>query len=478
MTEIERRSHPTPRFSRRAALIGGGIAGAGVLGWRGSKGSVLATDLPNARRTWLLPSANAARPAQLAPPSSAEIDELLALQADRTDAQVANALRWGAGPAPLPWTGITLDLIAKHRPSPPKAARALALVHAAMADAIVAVEDAQMAYGANVPAQTVTGLTPISALQVSGASSPSEHAAVAVAAAQTLALLFPKERMTLGILAAAAAESRLIGGVAFRGDVEAGVAIGEAVAALAVVRAGSDGADAVWDGSRPEGEGTWQPTPPDYRESPLEPMAGTWRPWLLQNVTAARPAPPPAWGSVEWQAELAAVQDAVARRTPEQEAAVQRWAGGPGTVTPAGLWIEIGRDLILRDEFSSSDAARLLATMSIAMADAFICCWETKFAYWYARPVTADPALETLIPTPPFPSYTSGHATISTAAATVLADAFPGDAAELLSQAAEAKQSRLWGGIHYPMDNEIGAAMGDMVGRLAIQSSRPVPGIA
>jgi membrane-associated phospholipid phosphatase len=163
-----------------------------------------------------------------------------------------------------------------------------------------------------------------------------------------------------------------------------------------------------------------------------------------------------------------AVQEAVARRTPEQEAAVHFWAGGAGTVTPAGLWITIARDLIVRDGLDAGAAARVLALTSVAMFDAFICCWDAKFTYWMARPVTVDPSLNVLIPTPPFPSYTSGHATISAAAATVLSSLFPAEAPTLLVQALEARNSRLWAGIHFPIDNEVGAAGGAMVGRLVI----------
>ena len=96
-------------------------------------------------------------------------------------------------------------------------------------------------------------------------------------------------------------------------------------------------------------------------------------------------------------------------------------------------------------------AARVLALTSVAMADGFICCWDAKYTYWTERPITADPSLDVLIPTPPFPSYTSGHATVSTAAATVLGYLFPDDAADpRCERAEEAKQSRLWAGIHFP----------------------------
>ncbi|MCC6792160.1 MAG: alpha/beta fold hydrolase [Thermomicrobiales bacterium] len=86
-----------------------------------------------------------------------------------------------------------------------------------------------------------------------------------------------------------------------------------------------------------------------------------------------------------------------------------------------------------------------------------------------------------LIPMPPFTSCTSGHSTISMAAATVLGHLFPADRDPLLAHANEAKQSRLWAGIHYPIDNDIGAAMGDLIGRITIElagarSHAPVPG--
>jgi membrane-associated phospholipid phosphatase len=169
---------------------------------------------------------------------------------------------------------------------------------------------------------------------------------------------------------------------------------------------------------------------------------------------------------------LVAVQEAVARRTLEQELAALVWAGSAGTVTPAGFWIEIARNLIVRDGLDASHAARVLALTSVAMADGFVCCWDAKYTYWTARPITADPSLDILFPTPPFPSYTSGHATISAAAATALGHLFPAEAASLADQAAEAKNSRLWAGIHFPIDNDMGALVGGMIGRLVVAGAR------
>jgi membrane-associated phospholipid phosphatase len=309
---------------------------------------------------------------------------------------------------------------------------------------------------------------------VESSSFPSAHAAVATTASIVLAYLFPKASSAeLAALADEAATSRLDAGTNFRSDVEAGQAIGKAVGARAVARGKADGSAAEWDGSgRLTGDGYWQPTPPGYVQQPTDPLAGTWRPWIMASGDQYRPPPPPAFQSPGWVAELGEVQEAVARRTPEQAAAVRFWAGGPGTVTPAGLWIELARELIVRDQLDAPRAARVLALASVAMADGFICCWDAKYAYWTERPITADPTLDVLIPTPPFPSYTSGHSTISTAAATVLGHLFPEDDADLAEKATEAKSSRLWAGIHYPIDNDMGALGGGMIGRLVVARAR------
>jgi membrane-associated phospholipid phosphatase len=418
-------------------------------------------------RTWLLASGAELRPSPPATPTEAEADELLTFQSVRTDAMRERIAYWGDRSAVLPWTDLALDLIKEHKPSPVRAGRILALMHTAVADAVVATWDAKTSHPRPVPAATVAGLEPLTV--VAGETSfPSEHAAVAGAAATILTNLFPERQAQLEALADGAATSRLWAGTNFRSDVESGLALGRAVGERAVHWAGADKSDAAWDRSRLTGEGTWQPTPPAFRPDPLDPLAGTWRTWVLERGDALRPAPPPVWDSAGWQAELLAVQQAVAGRTPEQEAAVFFWAGGEGTVTPAGLWIEIARDLIARNQFSLPHAARALALTSVAMYDAFVCCWDAKYAYWSARPITADPNLAVLIPTPPFPSYTSGHSTISAAAATVLGYLFPDDRSALAEMAREAKDSRLWAGIHFPLDNDMGALGGALIGRLLV----------
>jgi membrane-associated phospholipid phosphatase len=473
---------PTPGFEAksqpvtRRTLLRSALAASAALAFSSlaAPGVASHSDVPPGPwRTWLLSSSDEVRPPQPAPPTADELTELVELQGQRTAATLATIAQWDDSTVVLPWTNLALDLIRAHTPNPVRAARALALLHVALSDTLVATGDARTAYPRPGP-WADKAIVPLGGVGTGDSSFPSDQAAVAAAASTVLAYVFPTEATeTFATLAEEAAESRLLAARAFRSDVETGTAIGRAVGERAVARGQADGSDTSWDGSgRLTDPGSWQPTLPGYFQQPIEPLAGTWRTWVLASGDQYRPTPPPPYQSPAWQAELAAVQEAVGRRTPEQEAAVQFWAGGPGTVTPAGLWIEIARDLIVRDGLDALHAARVLALTSVAMADGFICCWDAKYTYWTERPITAEPSLDVLIPTPPFPSYTSGHSTISAAAATVLGHLFPADAPLLAGRADEAKNSRLWAGIHYPIDNEMGALGGGMIGRLVVARAR------
>jgi membrane-associated phospholipid phosphatase len=100
------------------------------------------------------------------------------------------------------------------------------------------------------------------------------------------------------------------------------------------------------------------------------------------------------------------------------------------------------------------DGGQTLCTEAQVVADPGRAPYRNK---WYS-PIT----------TPSFPSYPSAHATFSGAASTVLASFFPAAADKITAMAAEAAQSRVYGGIHYPEDSRDGLALGKMVGQLAV----------
>jgi hypothetical protein len=463
------------KVSRRT-LLGGAITSTFALGLANQHTTLAATQLPPARawRTWHLEDPSELRPEAPPPVSPDETAELIALQDLRNPTTDALAEKWVAQPAIFPWTEIALNRIIDSKPTPVRASRALALLHTAMFDAVAAAQDAQHAYPRSRPFYLDQRVQPLFQIEDDRATFPATEAVVAGAASTVLTYLFPNYPASLfKSIEEEATNVLLWSGVNVRSDIVAGLDLGRQIGERAVAWGESDGSDARWDGSnRPSGDGYWQPTPPAFVPEPLDPLAGTWRTWVLQTANQLRPPAPPPFGSALWQAELALVQDAVASRTQEQADAVLFWGGGPGTVTPAGLWTQIGIEQIRRLSLDQAEAARVLAYTSVAMHDAFLCCWDAKFTFWYPRPITFDPSLDTLIPTPPFPSYTSGHSTVSTAAASTLAHFFPDEGATLEAQGFEAKSSRLWAGIHYAIDNDMGAVGGGLVARLVTDRAR------
>ena len=104
--------------------------------------------------------------------------------------------------------------------------------------------------------------------------------------------------------------------------------------------------------------------------------------------------------------------------------------------------------------------------------------WDAKFTYWSPRPVNAirdeglDAEWSPLLPTPPFPSYVAGHAGYSGAASEVLAHLFRAGARDFRAKAEEAALSRLYGGIHFRVDNDVGLRMGRQLGNMVVERAK------
>src|SRR6185436_15712825 len=103
-----------------------------------------------------------------------------------------------------------------------------------------------------------------------------------------------------------------------------------------------------------------------------------------------------------------------------------------------------------------------------AFFDSAIACWDAKYAYWFIRPSQLDAEVKPVFPPPNHPSYPAAHGCLSTAAATVLASLFPRDRERLLAIAKEAAEARIWAGIHYRVDIDVGQAMGRKVAEKAL----------
>jgi hypothetical protein len=431
--------------------------------------------------SWPLWGLDGSLPSVPAPDASRTARDLAELEAlDRTRTEVRlRAIRWADnGSAVAPWIEATLDEIATHPAvDPPHAARALALVSVAAYDASVLAARAAQPYGRRAPCQLDPRLAPVAGCTAI-ASYPSEHGAVAAAASRVLAALFPDASAHVATLALLQGNAVLQAGWALRGDLDAGAALGRLVGDRLVARAQSDGSDAVWTGTVPVGAGLWRPTPPTFGP-PADPLAGNWRTWNLTSGSEFRPPPPPVPGTPRFVAEVRAVYDLARPLSIEHQQIASSWEDKLGSFTPAGHWNAIALRLVRARGLSTPKAALVFATMNTAQADAFIACWDAKYAYWSERPVTAirgvfDPGWSPYIYTPSFPSYPSGHSTTSAAAATVLAHFFPQRSTQLEAMAAQAGASRIYGGIHFPSDNEVGAALGRKVGEVALAQLRTI----
>ena len=256
-----------------------------------------------------------------------------------------------------------------------------------------------------------------------------------------------------------------------------------------------------------EEEGRWIPTPPMYAQA-VEPHWMEIRPMLLDSASQFKPARPPVFdiknkNSVYYKA-LLEVKSTVDSLNDEQKNIADFWDDNPFKMnvsghimfatkkfSPPGHWMNIvgiGSQKANAD-FSTTVAA--YAETSIALFDAFISCWDEKFRSNCIRPetvinkyVTSD--WQPYIQTPPFPSHTSGHATISAAAAEVMTNWF-GDKLTFIDTsslefgiasrrivsfreaAKEAAMSRLYGGIHYRFDNDHGNVAGIKIGEYILE---------
>jgi hypothetical protein len=248
-------------------------------------------------------------------------------------------------------------------------------------------------------------------------------------------------------------------------------------------------------------QGRWVPTPPDYMDA-IETNWSTLRPFVLDSASQFRPGPPIKYDTVNTSAfykQAYEVYQAVKSPAQGDSATAWYWDDNPNTsftqghityfqqkMSPPGHWVHIACDVSAKENYDAVKTAFLISQTAIALADAFISCWEAKYHYAYIRPETfinkyIDKDWEPLIQTPPFPEYTSGHSCISASAATVLTKLVDDnynfvDSTEVpfgrpnrqfnsfLEAAQQASYSRMYGGIHFREALETGNKQGREVG--------------
>ncbi len=258
--------------------------------------------------------------------------------------------------------------------------------------------------------------------------------------------------------------------------------------------------------------GRWQPTPPAYMDG-IEPHWNKIRPFVIDSAGQFKPTPPPPFSMEEgsdFYKEVREVYDISNDITEKGDSSeeieiAQFWDCNPYVsvtrghlmfatkkITPGAHWIGIVKIACRKTDSSFDDTLYAYTKTSIAIADAFISCWDEKYRSNLIRPETLinehfNDSWKPILQTPPFPEYTSGHSVVSGAAAIALTDIFGDDFAfdddtELryglpvrsfnsFNEAAdEAAISRMYGGIHYRTAVEVGVKQGRDLGRFLLEN--------
>jgi membrane-associated phospholipid phosphatase len=194
--------------------------------------------------------------------------------------------------------------------------------------------------------------------------------------------------------------------------------------------------------------------------------AGAWKTWVIPSGKQLRVPPPPDRAATEKEAaELAKLASSRDQASLDK---IAYWDTG----APSYRWSELAVAEYLKNGANWLVASRGLALMHIAIYDAMVAAWDSKYAYNRPRPSAVSADLKTVIANPPSPSYPAEHAIAAGAAAEVLAYIYPDRAAFFREKAEEATRSRVVAGVNYPSDVAAGMALGKQVAALVIERGR------
>ena len=251
-----------------------------------------------------------------------------------------------------------------------------------------------------------------------------------------------------------------------------------------------------------EDDQSWKPTPPAYMKA-VEPYWSKIRTFAVDSAGQFKPLPATVFSAdknSKFYKEAAEVQTSGDHLTEEQKQIANFWDCNPfkmnvnghvmyatKKISPDGHWINITRLACRQTHADIVRSAEAYVCLSVALADAFISCWDEKYRSRVIRPETyinryISESWVPLLQTPPFPEYTSGHSVVSAASSVILTRLFGekfvyADSTEtefdipvrhfnsFSEAAAEAAISRLYGGIHYMPAIKNGLLEGEAVGK-------------
>jgi PAP2 superfamily protein len=376
------------------------------------------------------------------------------------------------------WNLTTLQ-VAAAAGVPQRQQRVAAMVHVAMHDAVNSIEPRYEAY----------------AVHVSPSGEASIEAAAVQAAYGVLIRLLPGQAPLLD-----AARSASLSHIPDGPAKEEGLAVGETVAGQIVDLRSNDGSDVDGTYVFGSGPGEYQRTPPTFA-NPALPAFRFVKPFVLKRGDQFRAEGPPSLDSDEWAEDFNETKR-LGRVDSTERTAEQTEIALCGAEPPLPMWNRVARSVSAQKQIGLVENARLFALLNLAMVDATIAVWDSKYTYRFWRPVTAipladtdgndateaDPSWTPLRPTPLHPEYPSAHACVSTAAAKVMTSFFDDHTAfsaatstcpagvvrhydSFQALADEIGESRIYIGFHFRSSVNDGAHIGRQVGHWTFHRS-------
>ncbi len=238
----------------------------------------------------------------------------------------------------------------------------------------------------------------------------------------------------------------------------------------------------------PNGPGTWVPTAPSFAK-PVTPYWGNLRTIVTGSIENTQPPPPPSYSedtASDFHKMVKQVYDVSQSLTPEQRSIGLFWKDINPGVTAPGHWLNILRQVLRLEKTQLDKGSFAYALTGMALNDAWISSWKTRYTYNVLRPITyirdvmGHKDWLPLLGTPPHPEYPSGFATMAAAVSEGLTVVFghdylivdhtydylgmtPRSFSSFRAMAKEAGNSKFYGGIHYQLSVDIGLQQGKEV---------------
>jgi PAP2 superfamily protein len=398
-------------------------------------------------KTWFIASGKDYRlPAPA--PSKEEVAEILSIQKALDAAGLQQIQYWNEGAPGYHWQNMMMKLWTVDTGR--YGALANMLLGTAIYDATIAGWDSKYFYNRPRPFAADNRIKSF-VLKPESPSYPCEYSIAAGVAVTIISHFYPYLSDSVNYMARQLMASRVAAGVAFPDDTRAGFELGRRIAEKEIDCTKGYVYKDGWDGKIPDGPQFWK------GKFAMFPVAGKNKTVVLDSSSEFRPAPPP-----DFAKDMAEMKNF--KRTFGSNANAFFWAS-------QGFWNEALDKKIFEYNLHLNPprAARLYAIAAIGYYDGFVACWDAKYTYWGIRPNQYDTTYRSLVPTPPFPGYPSGHAAISGVMCELYSYFFPADKSYFEEKAKEAAESRFQAGIHFRTDNEVALVLGKKVADKIIQ---------